>query len=370
MVPLAVFVLGAAGPTVGRRSFVASVPFAPLVSFAEPSQMTKSVFLTGGNSGIGLEAAKELSRAGHTVYLPCRTKARAQEAAAQIGAATGPGGGTVVPLECDLSSLASVRRCATDFRASRLPLDVLVLNAAVAPGTSEKTARRTQDGFEETIGVNYLGHFLLADLLLPALEEGGGAQRPRLVVTASEVHNPEEPGGRVGSKAMLGDLGGLRRQVEVGESWDMVDGGPFDPDKAYKDSKLCDMFFMLELDRRLTAAKSRVDVNAFSPGLIPKSGLFRNQQPLFVRGFDFAASLAGVTETLEDGGECITYMALSPQLEGKHGLFLSDFPPGKHSLVPRSPSTEALDQDKARALWGLAERLTMSKGKGTPNGLR
>lgn len=354
--------------TLPRRSVLIAAPlvtpWAARAASAQPSDKRPlNVLITGATvGGIGFEGARKLAERGDHVYLLCRSQARADAAAdainRELGASARVPGGEAIGVECDLASLASVRACADAWRARSLPLDVLVLNAAVAPGTQETAPKRTREGFEETIGVNHLGHFLLAQLLLPELQKrGSGPQAPRLVVTASEVHNPEEPGGQVGSKATLGDLAGLRAATR-GESWAMVDGGEFDPDKAYKDSKLCNMLFMLELDRRLGAARSPVCVNALSPGLITKSGLFRNQRKLFTTAFDFVATnVARFAETVEYGGGCLEFMSVSPELEGKHGLFYSDYPPGKHTLVQRVPSVEARDEAKAKQLWELSEQL-------------
>eukprot|EP00962_Isochrysis_galbana_P056728 scaffold28822_cov129-Isochrysis_galbana.AAC.1 len=100
-----------------------------------------------------------------------------------------------------------------------------------AHGQGESIVYRTAEGFEETIGVNHLGHFLLAQLLTPTLSK---SPRARLVITASPVHDPSSGGGDVGARATLGDLAGMA----AGPGFSMVDGGPYDPDKAYKDSKV------------------------------------------------------------------------------------------------------------------------------------
>ena len=232
----------------------------------------RDIIITGANSGVGLAGAKILTAAGHRVVLACRTQAKAAAAAAVCtdwaSANALRTGGTARGAECDLASLDSILRFADSFKGA--PLDSLVLNAGLARGTSEKEARRTADGFEETIGVNHLGHFYLANLLLPTL---AASSKPRLVVTASPVHDPTSGGGNVGSTATLGNLAGLTLQRK---GFEMVDGGAYDPDKAYKDSKLCNMLFMAEAARRLQP--KGITVNAFSPGLIADpNGFFRNQ---------------------------------------------------------------------------------------------
>ncbi|KAJ1472257.1 hypothetical protein T484DRAFT_1558321, partial [Baffinella frigidus] len=166
--------------------------------------------------------------------------------------------------------------------------------------------------FRDQVGTNHLGHFLLANLLYPLVEQSSDAE-PRIVVTASQVHDPSSAGGNVGSKATLGNLDGLPK----GSRWGMVHGGAFDPDKAYKDSKLCNVFFAAELERRLKAKGSKISCTSMSPGLITKTGLFKNQAALFVTVFSFIVyNIAHVAETVEFGGDQIARMATSPELAG------------------------------------------------------
>ena len=124
------------------------------------------IAITGTSQGIGLDAAKRLIRDGHTVYHANRNSARSAEAAEAAG------GG--IPMVCDLASLASVRAFADEL--STKPLDVLCLNAGIAPSTKAEAPEATADGFESCIGTNHLGHFLLANLLAPKVK--------RIVVTA------------------------------------------------------------------------------------------------------------------------------------------------------------------------------------------
>ena len=164
------------------------------------------IAITGTSQGIGLDAAKRLIKDGHTLYHANRDAARSAEAAQAAG------GG--VPMVCDLASLESVRAFADEL--STKPIDVLCLNAGIAPSTKAEAPDKTADGFESCIGTNHLGHFLLANLLAPKVS--------RIVVTASSVHDPEQPGGAVGGKggATLGDLSGLGPLTTGGPT--MVDG--------------------------------------------------------------------------------------------------------------------------------------------------
>ena len=316
-----------------------------------------NVVITGANSGIGKDAAIKMAAGGYNVYIPCRNIVKAQAAKADIDAAVAalaPGGkaGSVTAMVCDLTSLNSVRAFAQTWKGLGKTLDILVLNAGVAPSTSAKPpAPHTTEGFETTIATNHLSHFLMANLLLPDLEAAPGS--PRLVVTASQVHDPSTPGGDVGSKATLGNLAGL----ESGAIWDMVDGGAYDPDKAYKDSKLCNVLFSREMARRLQAKGSKVSCNCFSPGLITRTGLFRDQGQFFVALFDFAVyNLIKVGETVSFGGDCLVTMATGEELEGKQGVFWSNSKPGKHVFEEVGVSKEAQNDQEAAKLWALSAK--------------
>jgi protochlorophyllide reductase len=235
----------------------------------------------------------------------------------------------------------------------------LALNAGVEY-SGDPVVHRTKENFEETVGVNHLGHFLLANMLLDELEKSSETH-PRIVVTASEVHDPASPGGGVGKGATLGDLSGIETQ---GAAFEMASGEDFDADKAYKDSKLMNMLFTYELERRLRERNSKITVNAFGPGLITRTGLFRNQNPLFVKVFDFAVNnVFHVAETVSGGGDCLVFMLTDPSLGGdRGGLYYNNTlspgtPPTGHAFVPTESSKESNDVDEARRLWALSESL-------------
>jgi protochlorophyllide reductase len=207
----------------------------------------KTILLTGANSGIGLEAAKRLAAQGANLILPCRTHAKSVATIESLVKDFGFAKEQFLPAECDLTSLASIH----SFVSSSLQtthgissLDVVCLNAGVARNTDATDVARTQDGFELTVGTNHLGHFYLQHLLLPLLSRSkiGG----RLVITASGIHDPESPGGAQGVPATLGNLLGLERD---GKRFEMVDGGAFNADKAYKDSKVHTDYTLLLLQR-------------------------------------------------------------------------------------------------------------------------
>jgi len=308
------------------------------------------IAITGSNSGIGASASKMLLERGHSVIHACRTAEAAAEAVALAG------GGA--PMVCDLADLQSVRRFAASLSAEAPALDVLCLNAGVSPSRKAEVPARTRDGFEETVGVNHIGHFLLASLLEPVLTRSEGT----VVVTASGVHDPDAPGGTVqgdpATGATLGDLSGLGA-VDGGGAV-MVDGATaYCGAKAYHDSKLCNVLFAAEAARRWGGGG--VAVRAFNPGLITSTGLFRAARRdnfLSAALFSFVAtSVARFSQPVEVGGARLAYLATAPEEEVPPGSYLSA--PAATSAAatvadgfgPAAVSREAQDKELAARLW-------------------
>ena len=318
----------------------------------------RRILVTGASSGIGFQAAVRLLRAGHRLTLPCRDGERAACSAHRIAAAAcSPAQPHTVV--CDLADLNSVSRCAEELLGQGEPIDTLVLNAGLQY-TGAREPRRSAQGFELTLAVNHLAHQLLAQRLLPLLEAGHG---PRVVVTASEVHDPASPGGRVGRPAGLGDLAGLRQ----GTAMVMVDGSSaFDADKAYKDSKLCNVLFARRLQQRLEQRGLHWPVIAWSPGLvIPRSsdGFFRysrRHNDLGQRLFALVArDLLRLTESVEQAGALLAGLACDP-VHGAGGFhYWSNrvLGPGRRRFEAVEPSAEARNDSLAAELWQLSEGL-------------
>lgn len=200
-----------------------------------PDLSGKTALVTGANSGLGFHTALELARHGAEVFLACRSRSRAEAAAATIRAEV-PDAALEI-LDLDLADLASVRAAAAAFFARRDALHLLVNNA----GVMALPYRRTADGFELQLGVNHLGHFALTGLLLDRLVAAGGA---RAVTVTSLMHKF----GRI----RFDDLHAERRRYG---RW-----------SAYCQSKLANLLFALELDRRLRAASIDVVSAAAHPG--------------------------------------------------------------------------------------------------------
>jgi NAD(P)-dependent dehydrogenase (short-subunit alcohol dehydrogenase family) len=200
-----------------------------------PDQRGRTAVVTGSNSGIGYEAALELARHGAAVVLACRDLERAEGAAAGIRAAAP--GATVSTLHLDLASLASVRRAAEQLCGAYDRLDLLVNNA----GLMFPPYARTEDGFELQFGTNHLGHFALTGLVLDRLLAAPGSR----VVTVSST----------GHRAGAIDFDDLqferRRYLRL---------------TAYGQSKLANLLFTYELQRRLEAARAATIALAAHPG--------------------------------------------------------------------------------------------------------
>ena len=272
----------------------------------------RTFVVTGANSGIGLVTARELSRAGAHVVLAVRDPARGEQAAATI-----PGSHEVRRL--DLADLGSVRDFAAEWEGE---IDVLVNNAGVM-ATPE---RRTADGFELQIGTNHLGHFALTNLLLPHVTD-------RVVTVSSGAHRM----GRIRLDDLNWERGRYRR-------W-----------PAYGQSKLANLLFTLELQRRLTEAGSDVRAVAAHPGYSvthlqghTESGL---QNALLAIGNRVIAQS-------DDMGGLPTLYAATQDIPGgsyvgPDGRFEQS---GHPTLVGRSRA--ASDEIVARRLWELSERLT------------
>jgi len=137
----------------------------------------------------------------------------------------------------------------------------------------------------------------------------------------------------------------------------MIDGGSYDPDKAYKDSKLCNVMISLELARRLKSAGSKVTSNVMNPGLIPTTGLFREINPLFVIVFTFLTKYVfKVTSTEEEGGRRLSYLISSPNVDNITGAYYTG-KAGTTEFQPSSPSKEAQNEVKGKELWELTTKL-------------
>jgi NAD(P)-dependent dehydrogenase (short-subunit alcohol dehydrogenase family) len=278
------------------------------------------VLITGGNTGIGKEAAVGLAGLGARVVITSRNEERGRAAREEIVARSGNGAVEVMAL--DLASFRSIRAFAADFLDRFDRLDVLVNNA----GLILKSRTETEDGFEATFGINHLGHFLLTDLLLDRLQASPPA---RVVVVASRAHK----GARLGLD--FDDL-----QAERGYRW--MD--------AYNKSKLANIYFTRELARRVDG--TGVTVNALHPGFVRSDfGRDGDLGGLYGWGIKYLAQPFAISS--ERGARTTIYLASSPEAEGVTGGYF-------YKCKPAAPSKVAEDDGAARRLWEESEQLVAS----------
>lgn len=201
-----------------------------------PRQEGRVFVVTGANSGLGLETAKMLAALGATVVIACRSAERGEGARREVEGANPGAAGEIVAMALDLASLRSVEAFAAALAARFDRVDGLINNA----GVMAMPRTRTEDGFELQLGTNHLGHFALTARLSALLAR---SEQPRVVTVSSTTHW----GGRIDFEDLMGE----RR---------------YSPWGAYAQSKLANLLFTLELDRRAKAAGSRLRANAAHPG--------------------------------------------------------------------------------------------------------
>jgi NAD(P)-dependent dehydrogenase (short-subunit alcohol dehydrogenase family) len=289
-----------------------------------PDQSGRTAVVTGANSGLGLVTARELARAGASVVMACRNLDKGHTAVDEVRAAVPE---AQLQLEdLDLASLASVRGFADRFRATHDGLDLLINNA----GVMATPRRRTADGFELQFGTNHLGHFALTTALLAKME---GREDARVVTLSSTAHKM----GRINFDNLNGDRNYFR--------WN-----------AYGQSKLANLLFALELDRRLRAAGSTVKSLAAHPGYAATN--LQSAGPPMVDRLLMKVGNAVGAQSDEMGALPILYAATEPGLEGGTYVGPDSFREQRGHPTIVHPSGRARDPETARRLWEVSERMT------------
>jgi NAD(P)-dependent dehydrogenase (short-subunit alcohol dehydrogenase family) len=300
-----------------------------------PSLAGKRILITGANSGIGYHAALKLVRKGAEVLLACRDRRRGEAALSRLEAdSPGPRAELVL---LDLASLASVRSFAEKELAQHRPLDILINNAGVM---APPKRLQTVDGFELQFGTNVLGHFALTALLMPALEQAAtaSAERPRVVTLASIAHK--------------------RGQLNFD---DLQSTKSYSPMRAYQQSKLADLMFAFELDRRLRAAHSRVLSVAAHPG-VANTNLFQvgdhSAAEKTIR--NLVGHVIGIVLNTDSEGALPTlYAATATNVEDGGYYGPQGFQEMRGEEVDRAKvSPQAKDTAAAARLWQICEDLT------------
>ncbi len=274
----------------------------------------KQVLVTGASRGIGRATALELARRGANVSLMVRSRELGEKVVEEMRAL-----GTKSRIDLfivDLSSLKDIRRAAAEYIEKHDRLDVLINNAGAINMEREVTA----DGFERTFATNHLGYFLLTDLLLGLLEKSAPS---RIVNVASEAH----------------------RQGHIDFDDIMYEKRAYGGFGSYGQSKLANILFTRELAKKLEG--KNITANSLHPGVIA-SGFGRNNKGVF--GWIMRNLASPFLGSEESGAKTSVYLACSPDVEGKTGLYWKDSHEG-------TPTSAARDDETAARLWTLSQKL-------------
>ena len=274
----------------------------------------KICLITGANAGIGQQTALQLAQMGATVVMVARDPQRGEAARAAIAAATG--NTRVDLLQADFASPPSIRAMAAAFAARYDRLDVLVNNAGVYLTGREETA----DGLERTFAVNHLGYFMTTLLLWDALL---AAESARIVNLSSDAH----------------------RQAKLNFD-DLQNQGKYAGFRAYAQSKLANVLFTYELDRRRGDAP--VTVNAVHPGFVA-SNFGRNNRGIV--GLAMTRLVPLFAKSVAEGAATSVYLASSPEVAGVSGQYFANC-----RAVKSAP--QSYDHAAAERLWAISEELT------------
>lgn len=273
----------------------------------------KLCVITGANSGIGFETAKELAKKGAFIVMVCRNEAKAEVAKREILNRT-PDAGVKIVL-CDFSSQDEIRKAAEIIKSSYKEIDILINNHGFVAGKYNETV----EGLEETFGVNHIGYFLFTNLLI---EHVKAAEKARIINVASDAH-------RSANKFDANNLQ-LKENYSI---W-----------KAYANSKLYNILFTVELADRLKG--SGVTANSLHPGVIKSN--FGSKSTSLVK---FFWTIAGpFMKSNKQGAQTTIYLATSDEVEEVNGAYFKD------SKVV-APIDQAFDKEAAEKLWEISEEL-------------
>lgn len=290
----------------------------------------KTIIITGANSGLGFACAGHIATASpaYRVILACRNMEKAEKARGEIIQSSG--NSDIHAMELDVSLLASVRAFADRYKQQRdaLPLYGLICNA----GINGRNAGETPEGFDSVFATNYLGHFLLTNLLLPLMEPTG-----RVINVSSDMHSPPGPQLQWPGTEALAHPGKTQSSDH----------------NRYSYSKLCNLYFTYELARRLARIGVAITANAFNPGLMldtnfiphmPKPAQFLMKRAVS----DRVGSLAKSSEAL---AELVT--------EATYGRASGKYYDRSTQAVPSSPLS--YNEENALELWNMSAAYTNLK---------
>ncbi len=323
----------------------------------------KNILLTGGNSGIGFFSTINLLKTQNNLYIPIRSLSRKEEFSLKL----------IKYFDkeyldkylniidnIDLANLENIQKVRDYLIQKNVSLDVVILNAGLQY-TGAFYPKVSKQGIELTFAVNHLAHFYLVNILTGLINNNNES---RIIITSSDVHDPESPGGNVGERAGLNNLINFKEEI-TGKYIN------FNSDKAYKNSKLCNILFAKELSKRLQMQASKISVITWAPGLvIPDEdlGFFRYSNKFNIFGYlvfsSIAKNILGISENVENAGNLLSQIVFDSAFNNIKYLHLSNKLVfyKKHKLLKSTVSEEASKNELALKLWNLSEELCRSFG--------
>ena len=323
----------------------------------------KNILVTGGNSGIGFFSTIKLLKTQNYLYITIRSLSRKEEFLLKL----------IKYFDkeyldkylniidnIDLANLENIQKVRDYLIKKNVSLDVVILNAGLQY-TGAFYPKVSKQGIELTFAVNHLAHFYLVNILTGLINNNNES---RIIITSSDVHDPESPGGNVGERAGLNNLINFKEEI-TGKYIN------FNSDKAYKNSKLCNILFAKELSKRLQMQASKISVITWAPGLvIPDEdlGFFRYSKKFNIFGYlvfsSIAKNILGISENVENAGNLLSQIVFDSAFNNIKYLHLSNKLVfyKKHKLHKSTVSKEASKNELALKLWNLSEELCRSFG--------
>jgi len=323
----------------------------------------KNILITGGNSGIGFFSIINLLKTKNNLYVVIKNEFRKSEFLMKIEKYFDKNYLSKflnIIDNCDLSDLENIKKIKDYFISKKIFLDIIVLNAGLQY-TGSFYPKVSKQGIELTFAVNHLAHFYLVNILKDFVKD---KEESRIIITSSDVHDPKSSGGNIGKKAGLNNLIDFKKKI-TGQFLN------FNADEAYKNSKLCNILFAKELEKRLKMSSSKISVITWAPGLVipnDDSGFFRYSKRFNTLGyliFSIAAkNILGISESLENAGKILSKIVLDSNYNRIGYIHLSNklISFKKHKLVESNVSDEANSAELASKLWILSEEICRSFG--------
>ncbi len=279
---------------------------------------SKTVVITGANSGLGLKCAKNIAQSSpeYHIVLACRNSKKAEQAKLEIVDETQ--NSNITAMELDVASLPSIRKFVEDIQHTQQPIYGLICNAGISG--MQKESADTDDGL--IFRTNHLGNFLLTALMLPYFENEG-----RIIMVSSDMHNP--PGGIewLGVEALL---------------------KPLKTSTAYSLSKLCSLYFTYELARRLKKTDVHVAINAFNPGLMTDTNFFADKS---IFSEDFLKHVSDRIGSSDVSAKTLAEMMTEQSYGGINSKYID-----RDEIVESSPLSYV--EENALELWNASVELS------------